>query len=144
MYCWECFQYQKLFIILIDSTFVDLQYQKDSTKPKNITKILDYKFTNQGILTPDIRDAEIYFKEARDCFEKALTEVSLLFMFFILCYDPVDFILPELDILSTLSFVQSPGNELYRKSLEATDKVVCICQFYLIFLHNQSFDLNIQ
>ncbi|KAL1828669.1 hypothetical protein DCAR_0207914 [Daucus carota subsp. sativus] len=47
-------------------------------------------FTNQGILTPDIRDAEIYFKKARDCFEKALTE--------------------------------SPGNELYRKSLEATDK----------------------
>ena len=86
-------------------------------------------FTNQGILTPDIRDAEIYFKKARDCFEKALTEVSLLFMFFILCYDPVDFILLELDILSTLSFVQSPGNELYRKSLEATDKVAYICLF---------------
>lgn len=47
-------------------------------------------FTNQGFLTPDISDAAVYFKRARDCLEKALME--------------------------------SPGNELYLKSLEANDK----------------------
>lgn len=47
-------------------------------------------FTNQGLLTPGIREAGIYFEQARDCFEKAVME--------------------------------SPDNELYLKSLAATDK----------------------
>ncbi|XP_074331277.1 uncharacterized protein LOC141668333 [Apium graveolens] len=47
-------------------------------------------FTNQGFLTPDLSDTEVYFAKAHDCLEKALLE--------------------------------SPGNELYIKSLEANNR----------------------
>lgn len=40
-------------------------------------------YTNQALFTPSISEAGVYFEKARDCFQKALTEVFLLFMFLI-------------------------------------------------------------
>lgn len=64
-------------------------------------------FLNQGFLTPDFSEAEVYFWKARDCLEKAVKEVFLLFMFLIFCYTPSGFDLLELDMLPTRCFSES-------------------------------------
>lgn len=77
--------------------------------------------TARGFFTPDQKEARVYFQKASRCFQKALDEVLPLKN------------LETYRIVFQLSmcnkyrmfFLQEPGNDLYRKSLEVAAKVHC-------------------